>query len=130
MFRTRAGFIAAAVAAMLTLAATALAASRITFEDTLKSGESSSVSVTVHRSAAFRVSLTAPTAGRTRLYLTGATAPTGGPLMDTKASGACEGTAGTFHCTGSYEPLPKGSYKFRVKFTGAASGHVKLSVRW
>lgn len=115
---------------MLAFTATAFAASRLTFEDTLARNQSSSVTVTVHRKPAFRLKLKAPTAGRTRLYLTGRNAPAGGPILDTKTSD-CSGAAGTFVCSSSLESLPKGTYKFRIKFTGASGpANVRLTARW
>ena len=84
--------------------------------------------MTVNRSAAFRVTLKTVTTGRTRLYLTGTNAPKGGALLDTQG-GACEGAAGSFICSGAFESLPAGTYKFRILRTGAAA-NVALTVRW
>jgi len=60
------------------------------------------------RVEAFRVVLRVPTQGRARLFLTGTTAPRGGPLIDTKTF-ACEGAAGSLYCRAAYEPLPEGA---------------------
>lgn len=127
-------FAALAICA-LALPAAALAKGKVFFEDTIPSGSSSSVTITTHRAAAFRVLLRAPTQGRARLYLTGRSVPKGGPLIDTKTY-ACEGAAGSFYCSASYEPLPKGTYTWRVTWVSAAQAgpklpaHVELTVRW
>ena len=100
-------------------------------EDNVPSGKSSSVTLQTHRAAAFKVLLRTPTVGRAKLFLLGKTAPKGGPLIDTKTY-ACEGAAGSFYCKGSYEPLPKGTYTWRVSWVGVPSkpAHVELTVRW
>ena len=77
---------------------------KLFFEHTIPSGKSTAVSVTTQKSAAFRVLLRVPTAGRAKLFLLGKKAPKGGPLIDTKTY-ACEGAAGSYYCKGSYEPL-------------------------
>src|SRR5688500_6362381 len=112
MIRVRSVLLVGCLTGTLGLSATAAAASKLVFEDRIKAGASSSVSVTTTRAAAFRISLKAPTAVRTRLFLTGASAPKGGALIDTKTT-ECEGAAGSFFCRGAFEPLPKGTYKFR-----------------
>ena len=131
--------LALAVLIAAVAAPVALAKGKLTFEDSIPSGKSSSVSVTVHRPASFRVLLRVPTAGKARLYLLGRTAPKGGPLIttsNTAPSGACEGAAGSYYCKASYEPLPKGKYTWRVTWVSApGSGpkkpaHVELTVRW
>ena len=71
------------------------------------------MTIQTHRAAAFKVLLRVPTAGRAKLFLLGKTAPKGGALIDTKTY-ACDGAAGSFYCKGSYEPLPKGTYTWRV----------------
>ena len=86
---------------------------KVYFEDTVPSGSSSSVTIQTHRAAAFKVLLRVPTAGRAKLFLLGKTAPKGGALIDTKTY-ACDGAAGSFYCKGSYEPLPKGTYTWRI----------------
>jgi len=110
------------------LASTAAAASKLQFEDKVKANASSSVTVTVNRAAAFQIKLKTVTSGRTRLYLTGSNAPRGGALLDTQGGG-CEGAAGSFICSGAFQALPAGTYKFRIARTGAAA-NVALTVRW
>ena len=119
----------AAVAGAFALPATALAAGKVFFEDTIPAGKSSSVTFTTHKAAAFRVVLRTPTQGRAKLFLTGKNAPKGGPLIDTKTF-ACEGAAGSFYCRASYEPLPKGTYTWRIVWRGQQPAHVELTVRW
>lgn len=102
---------------------------RVYLEDTIPRGRSSSVTITTHRAASFRVVLRVPTQGRAKLFLTGKSAPSGGPLIDTKTS-ACEGAAGSFYCRAAYEPLPKGRYTWRIAWTGSAPAHVELTIRW
>jgi hypothetical protein len=124
-----------AVVAAAVLVPVALAQGKVAFEDTIPSGGSSSVTITTHRAASFRVLLRVPTAGRAKLYLLGKHAPKGGPLIatsNTAPSGACQGAAGSFYCKGSYEPLPKGTYTWRVTWVGSpkAPAHVELTVRW
>lgn len=113
----------------LVLPAAALAKGHVFFEDTIPAGKSSSVTFTVHRAASFRVLLRVPTQGRAKLFLTGKTAPKGGPLIDTKTY-ACEGAAGSYHCRASYEPLPRGTYTWRIRWNGVQPAHVELTVRW
>jgi hypothetical protein len=129
MLRVRNALLRGCLMGALGVSAAAAAASKLVFEDTIKAGKSSSVSVTATRSAAFRVTLKAPTAVRTRLFLTGASAPRGGALIDTKTS-ACEGAAGSFICRGAFEALPKGTYKFRLAVSGNGAANVTLTVRW
>lgn len=109
----------------------ALAAAKISFEDSVPSGRSSSVTIQTHKPPAFKVLLRAPTQGRAKLFLLGKTAPKGGPLIDTKTY-ACDGAAGSFYCKGSYERLPKGTYTWRISWVGVAKkpAHVELTVRW
>jgi hypothetical protein len=127
--------LALAVVIAAVAAPAAFAKGKLTLEDSIPSGSSSSVSVTTHRAASFRVLLRVPTAGKAKLYLLGKNAPKGGPLIVTSStapSGACEGAAGSFYCKGSYEPLPKGKYTWRVTWVGVpkAPAHVELTVRW
>jgi hypothetical protein len=126
--RLRIAAIVACLAGTAGLASTAVGASKLTFEDKVKANGSSSVTVTVNRAAAFNIKLKTVTSGRTRLFLTGANAPQGGALLDTQG-GACQGAAGSYICTGSFESLPAGTYKFRIQRTGAAA-NVALTVRW
>ena len=128
MSRLRTAVAVACLAGTAGLATTAIAASKLQFEDKVKANGSSSVTVTVNRPAAFRVTLKTATSGRTRLFLTGATAPSGGALLDTQG-GACQGAAGSFICSGSFESLPAGTYKFRILRNGSAV-NVALTVRW
>ena len=122
---------------MLAVPVTALASgpAKVYFEDTVPSGSSSSVTIQTHRAAAFKVLLRVPTAGRAKLFLVGKTAPKGGALIDTKTY-ACDGAAGSFYCKGSYEPLPKGTYSWRVTWVSTPKrgprmpAHVELTVRW
>jgi hypothetical protein len=107
----------------------ALAKGRMHFEDTVPRGGSSSVTITTHTAASFQIVLRVPTLGRARLFLLGRTAPRGGPLIDTKTY-ACEGAAGSFYCRASYEPLPKGTYTWRIRWLGTRPAHVALTVRW
>jgi hypothetical protein len=117
----------------LTLGASvALAAGgKVAFEDTIPSGKSSSLTIQTHKAASFSVRMRVPTAGRAKLFLLGKTAPKGGPLIDTKTFG-CQGAAGSFICTASYEPLPKGKYTWRIAWVGTPKkpAHVELTVRW
>ena len=122
--------LAAALVASLALPVIAHAkGARVYFEDTIPRGRSSSVTITTHRAASFRVVLRVPTQGRAKLFLTGKHAPAGGPLIDTKTYD-CEGAAGSFYCRGAYEPLPKGTYTWRIAWTGLIPAHVELTVRW
>ncbi len=116
------GLFAAPAVAAATLAS-------VTYRDTLPKAGVGQVSVTTRKAASFRVVLRVPTQGRARLYLLGAKAPKGGPLIDTKTYG-CEGAAGSFYCRGAYEPLPAGTYTFRVRWSGPIAAPVTLTVRW
>ncbi len=130
----------AAASIALLLPAVALAKGQVFFEDSIPSGSSSSVTITTHKAASFRIRLRVPTAGRARLYLLGKHAPKGGPLIKTSntsgQSSACEGAAGSFYCTASYEPLPKGTYTWRITWVSVTQAgpkmpaHVELTVRW
>jgi hypothetical protein len=122
---------AAAIAAPAALAA----GGKLYFEDRVPSGKSTSVTITTHRAASFRVLLRVPTTGRARLFLLGKKAPKGGSLIDTKTTGpgsGCEGAAGSWYCKASYEPLPAGTYTWRIVWVGKpkAPAHVELTVRW
>jgi hypothetical protein len=116
----------------LVLPAAALAQGKVFFEDTVPRGGSSSVTFTTHRAASFRILLRVPTAGRAKLFLLGKHAPKGGPLIQTSNTSptACEGAAGSFYCRASYEPLPRGTYTWRVRWNGPQPAHVELTVRW
>src|SRR6266516_1236785 len=108
----------AAAAVVLPVAGlAAVPAAKVFFEDSIPSGSSSSVTITTHRPAAFRVLLRVPTAGKAKLFLLGKKAPKGGPLIQTSNTSpnpACQGAAGSFYCKASYESLPKGTYSWRV----------------
>jgi hypothetical protein len=119
----------AILAAALAAPAVALARSKIFFEDTIPAGKFAAVAVKTQRPASFRVLLRVPTQGRAKLFLRGKTAPKGGPLIDTKTS-ACEGAAGSFFCKAAFEPLPKGTYTWRIRWLGTRPAHVELTVRW
>ena len=122
---------AVAVARVVAVAfpATALAKGKVSFEDAVPNRGSSSVTITTHGPSSFRVVLRVPTQGRAKLFLTGKRAPKGGPLIDTETY-ACEGAAGSYVCRASYEPLPKGTYTWRVTWSGRRAAHVQLTVRW
>ena len=131
----------AAALAAIALPATALAVgpAKVFFEDTIPSGSASSVTITTHRPASFKVLLRVPTAGKAKLFLLGKKAPKGGPLIttsNTKPLSNCQGAAGSFYCRGSYEPLPKGTYTWRVTWLSTAQqgprmpAHVELTVTW
>ena len=117
------------VAAATIAAPAALAQGKVVFEDDLRAGKSTWVEISTNRAASFRVVLRVPTQGRAQLFLSGKTAPRGGPLIDTKTH-ACEGAAGSFYCRAAYEPLPKGTYRWRICWLGARPAHVELTVRW
>ena len=126
----------ATLALGLLLAPVALGATgNLSFEDTVPSGKSTAVSMMTQKPAAFRVLLRVPTAGRAKLFLIGKSAPKGGPLIDTKTY-ACDGAAGSYYCKASYEPLPRGTYTWRLSWTSMTKhgpkmpAHVELTVRW
>jgi hypothetical protein len=128
------------VALVLPVAALGKSKSQVYLEDTVPSGSSTSVTITTHAAASFSVRLRVPTAGRAKLYLLGKHAPKGGPLIQTSNTSSntsgCQGAAGSFYCTASYEPLPKGTYTWRITWVSAAQvggkmpAHVELTVRW
>jgi hypothetical protein len=133
--------VVAAFLAALALPAVALALgpAKVFFEDTIPSGSSSSVRIVTHRPASFRVLLRVPTAGKAKLFLLGKHAPKGGPLIttsNTSQSTSCQGAAGSFYCKASYEPLPKGTYTWRIAWVSTpfqgpkTPAHVELTVRW
>ena len=125
---SRCAVLAAAAASALTLPGVASAGS-VHLEQFVATGGSVQVSVVVRRSASFSVLLRTRTIGRTKLFLVGAHAPKGGPLIDT-ATTACDGAAGSWYCKASYEPLPPGTYTFRVARPSGFGTHVELTVRW
>ena len=107
------------------------AGGKMFFEDTVPSGRSSSITITTHHASSFTVLLRVPTAGRAKLFLLGKHAPKRGLLIDTKTF-ACDGAAGSFYCKASYEPLPQGTYTWKIAWVGkpTAPAHVELTVRW
>jgi len=127
-------FAATAAIAVPAAALGARGPGKVYFEDTVPSGSSSSVTVVTHRPAAFRILLRVPTQGTAKLFLFGKHAPKGGPLIRTSPTRptACDGAAGSFYCTASYEPLPSGTYTWRVSWVGMrrAPAHVELTLRW
>jgi hypothetical protein len=124
----RALLVVVATVVALFLASTSLAAT-VRYDDTLIKGKPVALTVTTHRRAAFNVLLHVSTAGRTRLFLSGAHAPKGGALIDTKTY-ACDGAAGSFYCKGSYEPLPAGTYTWKIVRVSGAKEPVTLTVTW
>jgi hypothetical protein len=131
---------AAFLAALVPATAFAVTQAKVFFEDSIPSGSSSSVTLTTHRSASFRVLLRVPTAGKAKLFLLGKHAPQGGPLIHTSNTSAnssgCQGAAGSFYCKASFEPLPKGTYTWRITWVSTVQqgpkmpAHVELTVRW
>ena len=118
------------VTAMLAVVLPAAAiAANVTYNDMVAKGKPVSVTITTHKAASFKVLLRVSTQGRTQLFLTGKHAPKGGPLIDTKTF-ACEGAAGSFYCKASYEPLPAGTYTWRIVRKTGAKEAVTLTVRW
>ena len=124
----RATAVAVASVVALSLPAAAGAAS-VHLEQFVATGGSVQVSVVVRKPASFTVLLRTRTIGRTQLVLLGRHAPRGGPLLDT-ATTRCDGAAGSYYCSGSYEPLPPGTYTFRVRRPSGFGTHVELTVRW
>ncbi len=124
----RAAAVALASVVALSLPAAAGAAS-VHLEQFVATGGSVQVSVVVRKPASFTVLLRTRTIGRTQLVLLGRHAPRGGPLLDT-ATTRCDGAAGSYYCSGSYEPLPPGTYTFRVRRPSGFGTHVELTVRW
>src|SRR5262245_40708639 len=120
--------VTSAALAALTLPAVATAAN-VTYTDTVVRGKPVSVTITTHKPASFEVVLRVSTQGRTQLFLLGKHAPKGGPLIDTKTF-ACEGAAGSFYCKASYEPLPAGTYTWRIVRKTGAKEPVTLTIRW
>jgi hypothetical protein len=104
-------------------------AGSVHLEQYVASGSSVQVGVVVRKHASFSVLLRTRTVGRTQLRLLGAHAPKGGPLIDTQTS-ACEGAAGSYYCQGSFEPLPPGTYVFRVVRRSGFGTNIELTVRW
>ena len=125
----------AAVASAAVIAALALAlpgaasAATVHLEQFVTTGNSVQVSVVARKPASFSVLLRTRTIGRTQLVLLGKHAPAGGPLIDT-ATTRCDGAAGSYYCKGSFEPLPPGTYTFRVIRRSGFGTHIELTVSW
>jgi hypothetical protein len=119
----------AAAAAALAVPVAALAASSLTYSDTAVKGQPVPVTITTHRAASFNVLLRVSTQGRTQLFLTGKHAPKGGALIDTKTT-QCDGAAGSFYCKASYEPLPAGTYTWKIVRVSGPKEPVTLTVKW
>ena len=107
----------------------AASAGSVHLEQFVTTGGSVQASVVVRKAASFSVLLRTRTIGRTQLVLLGTHAPKGGPLIDT-ATAACDGAAGSFYCKGSFEPLPPGTYTFRVRRPSGFGTHIELTVTW
>ncbi|HET6601463.1 MAG TPA: hypothetical protein VFG57_05810 [Gaiella sp.] len=121
---------AAFVVSALALAAPgAASAGSVHLEQFVSTGGTVQVSVVVRKAASFSVLLRTRTVGRTQLFLIGKRAPKGGPLLDT-ATTHCDGAAGSYYCKGSFEPLPAGTYTFRVVRPSGFGTHIELTVRW
>jgi len=124
-----------AAATALVVSALALAvpgvarAGSVQLEQFVSTGGTVQVSVVVRKAASFSVLLRTRTIGRTQLFLIGKHAPRGGPLLDT-ATTRCDGAAGSYYCKGSFEPLPAGTYTFRVVRPSGFGTHIELTVRW
>lgn len=129
MRRSAAGLAAVAVCVVALVLPGAASAASVHLEQFVAGGGSVQVSVVVRRPASFSVLLRTRTVGRTKLFLLGAHAPKGGSLIDT-ATTACDGAAGSWYCKGSYEPLPPGTYTFRVARPSGFGTHIELTVRW
>ena len=104
-------------------------AGSVHLEQYVASGSSVQVGVVVRKHASFSVLLRTRTVGRTQLRLLGAHAPKGGPLIDTSTT-RCEGAAGSWYCKARYEPLPPGTYVFRVVRNSGFGTNIELTVSW
>jgi len=118
----------AAALVVLALPSQASAGS-ITYRDRVPAGEARSVSLAVRSATAFEVVLQVPRTGRTQLFLSGAKAPRGGPLIDTR-SYRCPRAGPRRTCRAAYESLPAGTYVFRVRRVSGETGPVSLTIRW
>jgi len=107
----------------------AVGAGTVHLEQHVLSGSNVQVSVVVRRPASFHVLLRTRTSGRTQLFLLGKHAPRGGPLLDTRTM-RCDGAAGSYYCSGAYEPLPPGVYTFRVVRKSGPATSIELTVSW
>jgi hypothetical protein len=120
---------AVTVTALVLFLPGAASAGSVHLEQHVLSGSSVQVTIVVRKPASFSILLRTRTHGHTQLVLLGKHAPTGGPLIDT-ATTACEGAAGSFYCSGSYEPLPPGTYTFRVRRPSGGGTTIELTLRW
>ena len=128
--RVRRVLVVAALTCACAVALPALGhAGSVHLEQYVATGSSVQVSVVVRRPASFSVLLRTRTIGRTQLRLLGAHAPKGGPLIDTKTT-ACDGAAGSYYCQASFEPIPPGTYTFRILRRSGFSTTVELTIRW
>ena len=116
------------LAAALAVPAAAGAGS-VHLEQRILTGSNVQVSIVVRTPAAFHVLMRTRTIGRTQLFLLGKKAPKGGPLLDT-ATMHCDGAAGSYYCSGSYEALPPGAYAFKVVRKSGPSTNIELTVSW
>ena len=104
-------------------------AGSVHLEQYVGSGSSAQIGIVVRKHASFSVLLRTRTVGRTQLLLLGAHAPKGGPLIDTNTT-RCDGAAGSWYCKARYEPLPPGTYVFRVVRNSGFGTNIELTVRW
>jgi hypothetical protein len=121
--------VAAFAAAISVSSAGAAPAAKLAFADVVQPGKSLSLTVTTQQATTFRVVLRVPAQGRAQLFLAGRGAPRGGPLIDTRRY-RCTRSAGTSYCKAAYESLPKGLYRWRVRWLGARPAYLGLTVRW
>ena len=120
----------AAVCGACVLAVPAIGrAGSVHLEQYVASGSSVQVGVVARKHASFAVLLRTRTVGRTQLLLLGAHAPKGGPLIDTSTT-RCDGAAGSWYCKARYEPLPPGTYVFRVVRRSGFGTNIELTVSW
>lgn len=117
-----------ALAAALAVPAAAGAGS-VHLEQHVLSGSNVQVSIVVRKAASFHVLMRTRTIGRTQLFLIGKNAPKGGALLDTKTM-HCDGAAGSYYCSGSFEPLPAGVYTFKVVRKSGPATTIELTVSW
>jgi hypothetical protein len=122
-------FAATVVAAGIAVASALAAGSSVVYTETVAKGKPLALSLTTRRAASFHVLLQVRTQGRTRLFLSGKHAPKGGALIDTKTS-SCEGAAGSFYCEGSYEPLPAGTYTWKIQRVSGPKETITLTLKW
>jgi hypothetical protein len=122
-------FVAMLVVALALVLPGVVGAGSVRLQQHVAPASSVQATIVVRKHASFSVLLRTRTQGRTQLFLLGKTAPKGGALIDT-ATHACEGAAGSFYCSSSFEPLPPGTYTFRVKRPSGGGANVELTVRW